>query len=51
MEAAPYLHDDDRVQIWSSGVSSAFDSLNKLSDEATYNAGPLVVRRKSSGYS
>jgi hypothetical protein len=51
MEAAPYLHEDDRIQVWSSGVSAAFDDLNKLSDEATFNAGPLTVRRKGRGYS
>jgi hypothetical protein len=51
MEAAPYLHDDDRIQVWASGVTAAFQSINDLSDEALYNAGPLVVRRKGSGYS
>jgi len=51
MEAAPYLHEDERIQVWSSGVSAAFEELNQLSKEATYNAGPLVVRRKGRGYS
>jgi hypothetical protein len=51
MEAAPYLADDDRIQVWASGVASAFQDLNELSDEATFNAGPLVIRRKAGGYS
>jgi hypothetical protein len=51
LEAEPYLHNDDRIQVWASGAAAAMDALNKLSDEALYNAGPLVIRRKSSGYS
>lgn len=51
MEAAPYLHEDERVPVWASGVSGGFDQLNKLSEEATYNAGPLVIRRRRGGYS
>jgi hypothetical protein len=51
MEAAPYLHDDDRIPVWASGVQAAFADLNALSDEASYNAGPLAWRRKGSSYS
>jgi hypothetical protein len=51
MEAAPYLHDDERIPVWASGVQAAFADLNALSDEATYNAGPLSWRRKGSSYS
>ena len=51
MEAAPYLHDDERIAVWASGVQAAFADLNALSDEATYNAGPLSWRRKGSSYS
>ncbi len=51
MEAAPYLHDDERIGVWSAGVQAAFDGLNRLSQEASYNAGPLVVRRRGGGYS
>lgn len=46
MEAAPYLHEDERIQTWASGVQGAIDGLNKLSEEATFNAGPLVMRRR-----
>jgi hypothetical protein len=51
MEAAPYLHDDDRIAVWASGVAAAISDLNDLSEQATYNAGPLVMRRRGSGYS
>jgi hypothetical protein len=51
MEAAPYLHDDERISVWSAGVQAAIGSLNDLSDQALFNAGPLTMRRKGSGYS
>jgi len=51
MEAAPYLHEDERIPTWASGVQGGFADLNKLSDDATYNAGPLVIRRRRGGYS
>lgn len=50
MEAAPYLHEDERIQVWASGVQGAVEQLNSLSDEALYNAGPLVMRRKGRAY-
>ncbi len=50
MEAAPYLHEDERIQVWASGVQGAIDQLNSLSDEALFNAGPLTIRRKGRSY-
>lgn len=50
LEAAPYLHEDERIAVWSDGVSAAIAQLNSLSEEATYNAGPLVMRRKGRAY-
>lgn len=50
MEAAPYLHEDERIPVWAQGVASGFEQLNTLSDRATYNAGPLVIRRRRGGY-
>jgi hypothetical protein len=50
MEAAPYLHDDERIAVWSAGVQAAFADLNALSDEASYNAGPLAWRKKGRSY-
>jgi hypothetical protein len=49
MEAAPYLHEDERIPTWAAGVQGGIDDLNKLSQEALYNAGPLTVRRRG-GY-
>jgi hypothetical protein len=51
MEAAPFLHDDERIPVWATGVQGAFSDLNTLSEEATYNAGPLTMRRSGAGYS
>lgn len=51
MEAAPYLHEDERIAVWSAGVTAAFQQLNDLSEKATYDAGPLVMRRRGRGYS
>lgn len=51
MEAAPYLHEDERIATWKQRLQEAIDELNKLNDEAQYNAGPLVMRRKGSAYS
>ena len=50
MEAAPYLHEDERIATWASGLAAGVDQLNKLSEQALYNAGPLVMRRKGSAY-
>jgi hypothetical protein len=50
MEAAPYLRDDERIPTWKAGVDGVIAELNRLSDEATYNAGPLVMRRGRRGY-
>jgi hypothetical protein len=50
MEAAPYLHEDERIAVWSSGLEGTVKQLNDLSEEATFNAGPLVIRRKGRGY-
>jgi hypothetical protein len=50
MEVAPYLHDDERIPVWAQGVQAALDGLNTLSEQALYNAGPLVMRRRGRGY-
>jgi hypothetical protein len=46
MEAAPYMHEDERIATWANGLTGAINGLNALSDEATYNAGPLTMRRR-----
>lgn len=50
MEAAPYLRDDERIAVWKAGVDLVISQLNSLSDEATFNAGPLTMRRTRRGY-
>lgn len=49
-EAEPYLMNDERLPMWKGLAGEAFDDLKKLSDESTYNAGPLVIRRRGRGY-
>lgn len=50
MEAAPYLHEDERIPVWSAGVQSAFEGLNALSEKSTYDAGPLTMRMGRRAY-
>jgi hypothetical protein len=50
MEAAPFLRDDDRVALWKAGVDGVIADLNALSQEATFNAGPLTTRRSRRSY-
>lgn len=49
MEAAPYLHEDERIPVWAEGVKGALQQVNDLSQEALYNAGPLTVRKRGYG--
>lgn len=49
-QAAPYLSDDERIPTWSAGMQKAIKQLNDLSEEALYNAGPLVQRSRRRGY-
>lgn len=44
LESAPYIKEDERIQIWGSGFKLAIDGLNQMSMDATYNAGPLAAR-------
>lgn len=50
MQAAPYLHEDERIPVWTAGVQDALDQLEKLSETQTYNAGPLTIRRRGRPY-
>ena len=50
MQAAPYLSDDERIPVWMGGMQKAIKQLNDLSEEALYNAGPLVQRSRRRGY-
>lgn len=44
LESAPYIKDDDRIQVWAAGLSSVIDGLNNLGTTSTFNAGPLEMR-------
>lgn len=44
LESAPYIKDDDRIQVWGSALVSTLDSISRLGLTSTFNAGPLAVR-------
>lgn len=44
MEAQPYLKDEPRISVWSAGLSSAVDELNRLAHDQTHGSGPLAIR-------
>lgn len=44
MQSAPYLAEDQRLQVWAQLYSAAVQNLNKDSDMAAYSGGPLVMR-------
>ncbi len=48
LESAPYIKEDERIQVWATGFAQAVESLNRLSLNAQYNSGPLVL--SVSGY-
>jgi hypothetical protein len=48
MEAAPYVHEDERINVWATGVGNAISQLNRLNVTAQFNAGPVAIR--ASGY-
>lgn len=45
MEAAPYLHEDERIPTWATGREGAVKGLNDLNEKFNYGAGPLTIRR------
>jgi hypothetical protein len=44
LESAPYIKDDDRIQVWAAGLSSVIEGLNNLGTTSTFNSGPLEMR-------
>lgn len=44
LESAPYIKEDDRIQTWGLGFTSALSDLNNLGLTSTFNAGPMTVR-------
>jgi hypothetical protein len=41
LESAPYLDNDERIQTWGLGFTTAIDGLNRLGQQASYNSGPM----------
>jgi hypothetical protein len=50
MQAAPYLHEDERIETWKGALADALAEINDLSDQALHNAGPLTMRRRGRAY-
>jgi hypothetical protein len=44
LESAPYIKEDERIQVWGLGLKTALDSLNDLGLTSTFNASPVVMR-------
>ena len=44
LESAPYIKEDDRIQTWGLGFTTALGDLNNLGLTSTFNAGPMTVR-------
>ncbi len=44
LQSAPYIKQDERIQVWGTAVASALAELNSLGNSSTFNAGPLQVR-------
>jgi hypothetical protein len=44
LESAPYIKEDERIQVWAAGFSNAIESLNRLGLTSTFNSGPMIVR-------
>ncbi len=44
LESAPYIKEDERIQVWGLGLKTALDGLNNLGMTSTFNAGPIQMR-------
>lgn len=44
LHSAPYIKEDERLQVWASGYKTALDDLNNLGLTSTFNAGPMQMR-------
>lgn len=44
LEAAPYMQDDNRIEVWGNAFQGVLASLNRLSMTKKFNASPMVVR-------
>jgi hypothetical protein len=44
LESAPYIKEDERIQTWGLGFTTALNDLNSLGLTSAFNAGPMTVR-------
>jgi hypothetical protein len=44
IETAPYIKEDERINVWGSGFQTVLDSINQLARDQAYNAGPMTAR-------
>ena len=49
LESAPYLRDDERIQVWGSMYNTILDQIRVNDQRATYNSGPVLMRVKTFG--
>jgi hypothetical protein len=49
LHAAPYLENDERVQLWGTAVQATIDTLNGVSDKAEFSGQPLRMKTRSFG--
>lgn len=43
LESAPYMKEDERIGVWSSGVQTAIDQLNSHGERQSANSGPSDI--------
>lgn len=43
LESAPYIKEDERLQVWAQGFSQTLESLNGLGQLSQYNSGPMTM--------
>ena len=49
VQSAPYLSEDNRINVWGTLMREGLDAVRGASDRATYGDGPLVARAKQFG--
>jgi hypothetical protein len=49
LHAAPYLENDERVQLWGTAVQATIDTLNGVADRAEFSGQPLRMKTRSFG--
>jgi len=43
LEAAPYMQNDARIQVWGSAMSMVLDQLNTLAERQSFDSGPTSI--------